>query len=105
VIDVSPGLHVIRLVFGRDEHEEQIKFQEGKTTNYSYEFEEGTPTGGHPSKEGAGGLENEPAPSIQPSEKVAPPAKGPPKPEEDPTAGGRWPAEDAPPDKSTPPHP
>jgi hypothetical protein len=94
VIDVTPGLHVVRLVFGRDEHEEQIKFLEGKTTKYTYEFEGGEPAGAHPSKESPGGTEGETAPAIQPSDKSTGSKKGPPQPEEDPTAGGRWPAEE-----------
>jgi len=96
VIDVTPGLHVVRLVFGRDEHEEQIKFFEGKATTYTYEFEGGEPV--HPAKDAtSAGTETEPVPGIQPSDKSTGGKKGPPQPEDDPTAGGRWPAdEDAP---------
>ena len=43
IIDVSPGFHVIRLVLGKDEHEERIKFAAGKQTTYSYEFDEASP--------------------------------------------------------------
>jgi hypothetical protein len=106
VIDVTPGLHVVRLVFGRDEHEEQIKFVEGKATKYTYEFEGGEPAGAHPAKETTpgGGAEAEPAPGIQPTDKSAGSRKGPPQPEDDPTAGGRWPAEEeSQPDRAPPP--
>jgi hypothetical protein len=99
VIDVTPGPHVVRLVFGRDEHEEQIKFLEGKATKYSYEFEGGEPIGTHPG--------SETVPGIQPTDKSTGSQKGPLQPEEDPTAGGRWPVdEDAPPTPTpTTPHP
>jgi hypothetical protein len=106
VIAVTPGLHVVRLVFGRDEHEEQIKFLEGKTTNYSYEFEGGEPEGAPSSKESSPGgtSEGEPMPSIQPSDKSTGSKRSAPRQEDDPTAGGRWPVdEDAPPNRGAPP--
>jgi hypothetical protein len=43
VIDVTPGFHVIRLVYKRDEHEERIKFPANQKTTYSFEFEEEAP--------------------------------------------------------------
>jgi hypothetical protein len=43
VVDVTPGFHVIRLVYKRDEHEERIKFPPNQKTTYSFEFEEEAP--------------------------------------------------------------
>src|SRR5262249_38240038 len=44
VIDVTPGFHVIRLVFKRDEHEERIKFPPNQKTTYTFEFEDEAPS-------------------------------------------------------------
>ena len=44
VLDVTPGFHVIRLVFKRDEHEERIKFPANQKTTYTFEFEEEAPS-------------------------------------------------------------
>jgi hypothetical protein len=43
VLDVTPGFHVIRLVYKRDEHEERIKFPANQKTTYTFEFEEEAP--------------------------------------------------------------
>jgi hypothetical protein len=43
VVDVTPGFHVIRLVYKRDEHEERIKFPANQKTTYTFEFEEEAP--------------------------------------------------------------
>jgi hypothetical protein len=43
VIDVTPGFHVVRLVFKRDEHEERIKFPPNQKTTYTFEFEDEAP--------------------------------------------------------------
>ena len=40
-VDVTPGFHVIRLVYKGDEREERIKFEPGKKTTYSVQFDEG----------------------------------------------------------------
>jgi hypothetical protein len=43
VLDVTPGFHIIRLVYKRDEHEERIKFPANQKTTYTFEFEEEAP--------------------------------------------------------------
>ncbi len=45
-IDVTAGVHVLKLVNKGDEHEEQVKFKAGEKTTYKYEFDEGTPSQG-----------------------------------------------------------
>ncbi len=44
-IDLSAGVHVIRLVYKGDEREEPIKFEAGRKTTYSVHFDE-EPKGG-----------------------------------------------------------
>jgi hypothetical protein len=43
IFDITPGFHVIRLVFKRDEHEERIKFPANQKTTYTFEFEDEAP--------------------------------------------------------------
>ena len=43
ILDVTPGFHIIRLVYKRDEHEERIKFPANQKTTYTFEFEEEAP--------------------------------------------------------------
>jgi hypothetical protein len=41
-LEVTAGVHVIKLASKGDEHEEQVQFKAGEKTTYKYEFDEST---------------------------------------------------------------
>jgi hypothetical protein len=47
-LSVEPGRHTIRIVQGRDEHQEVVAVKKGETTNWSWTFEDDR-KGGQPS--------------------------------------------------------
>jgi hypothetical protein len=46
-LSVEPGRHTIRIVQGRDEHQEVVAVKKGETTSWSWTFEDDT-KGGQP---------------------------------------------------------
>ncbi len=65
-LPVEPGRHTIRIVQGRDEHQEVVAVKKGETTSWSWTFEDDR-KGGQPAV---------PEQEASPPKEAPPPDKG-----------------------------
>jgi hypothetical protein len=51
-VELSPGAHIVRVVYKRDEHEEQVILKKGEVSEYHWKFEDAEPKKPPPPPEG-----------------------------------------------------
>lgn len=71
LLTLAPGAHIVRVVYKRDEHEDQVILKKGETVQYQWKFEDDKPAAPAPAQDESGDAQK-PAGDAKPEEAARP---------------------------------